>query len=417
VPAEWLGRPLAETRWMLEAARLLVDPVAYGRGVPRGNGRPVVAVPGFLASDNSLLLLRRWLQVVGYRPQTAGFLFNVDCADRAVERVERLVEALGATTGRRVAIVGHSRGGHLARATAARRPELVSHAISMGADLQGLYGISSPTRAAVGIVRRGLHLTRRSRDPDCIRARCNCAFIRDYTAPFPVDRVRLTSIYTRGDGVVRWERDRRGGRLRRGHRQPHWADGQPQGVSRDRRRACASGAPGCRRVVAAAVRGRRRRRAGAIDHRLDDLFGGLRPGSPSDPAREGQAVLEVAAGPSKRIDHSSAMPRLIGRSPVAVAASELGARGRLEFSLTGTMARSAVSRFRRSRHPQTSSRAPTWQRPRTPASACRRATHAANRTASATAQAERVAWRCRLVYELRHHVPLALRIFLITKNA
>ena len=51
-----------------------------------------------------------------------------------------------------------------------------------------------------------MHLTRRSRDPDCFRARCNCGFIRDYTAEFPVDRVRLTSIYTKGDGVVRWER-------------------------------------------------------------------------------------------------------------------------------------------------------------------------------------------------------------------
>lgn len=206
VPAEWLGRPLAETRWMLEAARLLADPVAYGRGVPSGDGRPVVVVPGFLASDESLLLLRRWLRLVGYRPHTAGFIFNVDCADRAVERVERLAEALNATTRRRVAIVGHSRGGHLARAVAARRPDLVSHAISMGADLQGLFGISSPTRAAIGIVRRGVHLTRRSRDPDCFRAHCSCGFIRDYTADFPVDRVRLTSIYTKGDGVVRWER-------------------------------------------------------------------------------------------------------------------------------------------------------------------------------------------------------------------
>ena len=150
VPAEWLGRPLAETRWVLEAARLFADPVAYGRGVPRGDGRPVIVVPGFLASDDSLLLLRRWLRIVGYRPHTAGFLFNVDCAERAVERVERLAEAINATTGRRVAIIGHSRGGHLARATAARRPDLVSHAISMGADLQGLFGISSPTRAAVG---------------------------------------------------------------------------------------------------------------------------------------------------------------------------------------------------------------------------------------------------------------------------
>jgi pimeloyl-ACP methyl ester carboxylesterase len=191
---------------MFEAARLIVDPVTYGRGIPRGDGRAVIVVPGFLASDDSLLLLRRWLRVIGYRPHTAGFLFNVDCADRALERVERLTEAVNATSGRRVAIIGHSRGGHLARAVAARRPELVSHAISMGADLQGLFGISSPTRAMVGIVRRGLHIARRSRDPDCSRARCSCGFIRDYTAAFPVDRVRFTSVYTKGDGVVRWER-------------------------------------------------------------------------------------------------------------------------------------------------------------------------------------------------------------------
>jgi hypothetical protein len=76
----------------------------------------------------------------------------------------------------------------------------------MGADLQGLFGISSPTRAAVDLVRRGLHLARRSRDPDCFRAHCSCGFIRDYTADFPVDRVHFTSIYTKGDGVVRWER-------------------------------------------------------------------------------------------------------------------------------------------------------------------------------------------------------------------
>jgi pimeloyl-ACP methyl ester carboxylesterase len=87
---------------------------------------------------------------------------------RALERVERLREALYATSARRVAIIGHSRGAVISRAAAARRPELVSHALSIGADLQGLIGISSPTRAAVGIVRRGIHIARRSRDPDLL---------------------------------------------------------------------------------------------------------------------------------------------------------------------------------------------------------------------------------------------------------
>ena len=32
---------------------------------------------------------------------------------------------------------------------------------------------------------------------------CGCAFTSGYRAPFPED-VRLTSIYSRGDGMVRW---------------------------------------------------------------------------------------------------------------------------------------------------------------------------------------------------------------------
>ena len=43
----WLGRPLAETRWTLELGRMLADPVWRGVGVPRGDGRPVVLMPGF----------------------------------------------------------------------------------------------------------------------------------------------------------------------------------------------------------------------------------------------------------------------------------------------------------------------------------------------------------------------------------
>jgi triacylglycerol lipase len=107
--------------------------------------------------------------------------------------------------GRRVALIGHSRGGHYARALAARRPDRVSQAISMGADLQGMLGASAPTLFAVGVARRVVHATGRARREARLTGHCGCSFSRDYARPFPFDRVRLTSIYSKGDGVVHWQ--------------------------------------------------------------------------------------------------------------------------------------------------------------------------------------------------------------------
>jgi triacylglycerol lipase len=202
----WWGRPLAETRWCLELGRLLADPVLYGgRGVTRGDGRPVVLMPGFLAGDQTLSVLGGWLHGVGYRPRVCGFITNTDCSDRALDRVERRVQALRRTYGRRVALIGHSRGGHFARALAARRPDLVSHAISMGADLQGMFGASAPTLFAVSAARRAVQATRRARTKNCLSGHCGCPFSHDYARPFPFEQVRLTSIYSKGDGVVHWQ--------------------------------------------------------------------------------------------------------------------------------------------------------------------------------------------------------------------
>jgi pimeloyl-ACP methyl ester carboxylesterase len=201
----WWGRPLAETRWQLELGRLLVDPVLRGQGVARGDGRPVLLLPGFLAGDQTLLVLAAWLWRIGYRPSTCGFVANVQCSDRAVEKVERRVEQLHRRHGRRVAVIGHSRGGHYARALGSRRPDLVSHAVSMGAGLREMLAISYPTEAAVAAARRAQQRTGGARSPRCLTEGCDCTFARDFAGPFPADRVRLTSIYSRGDGVVRWQ--------------------------------------------------------------------------------------------------------------------------------------------------------------------------------------------------------------------
>lgn len=203
----WWGRPLAETRAALELARLTVDPVFHGRGgIPRGDGRPVVLVPGFLAGDQTLAVLATWLQRLGYAPRTCGFVSNADCSNRALARLERRVTQLERRSGRRVAVIGHSRGGHLAKAVAAAKPDQVSHAISLGADLQHMLGISQPTLYAVAAVRSALLVSRRATAPGCLTERCECCFTRWYAGPFPDDRVRLTSVYSKGDGVVRWER-------------------------------------------------------------------------------------------------------------------------------------------------------------------------------------------------------------------
>lgn len=201
----WWGDHLRETRWQLELYRLLVDPVFWGNGVPRGDGRPIIVMPGFGGGDQTLLVLGGWLRRIGYRPQVCGFVANLGCSDRAAERIERQIERLHARHGRRVALIGHSRGGHYARALGHRRPELVSHAISVGAGLRRMLATSYPTQAAAATARQLVLRSGRARSPRCLTEACDCPFARDYADPFPDDRVRLTSVYSRGDGVVRWQ--------------------------------------------------------------------------------------------------------------------------------------------------------------------------------------------------------------------
>jgi triacylglycerol lipase len=201
----WWGHHLAEVRWQAELARLLADPIYRGVGIPHGDGTPVLLVPGFLAGDSSLLVMRRWLERIGYRPFDSGITMNVDCSDRALGRLDARLAKVHAATGRPVALVGHSRGAHFAKALAHWRPKRTSRVISIGAGLDTPFDISVPTKAAVAAV-RATHqrLDPRLAERGCLTDGCGCGFARHYGAPFPAD-IPLTSIYTREDGVVWWE--------------------------------------------------------------------------------------------------------------------------------------------------------------------------------------------------------------------
>jgi triacylglycerol lipase len=100
-----------------------------------GNGMAVLLIPGLLAPDRSLGLLARYLKRHGFTPRRAGIASNVDCSEREARRLEQRLEKAAYETGRRVAVVGQSRGGVFGRALAVRRPDLVGAVIGMGSPL------------------------------------------------------------------------------------------------------------------------------------------------------------------------------------------------------------------------------------------------------------------------------------------
>jgi len=201
----WWGHHLAEMRWQAELARLLTDPIYWGQGVPHGHGEPVLLVPGFLAGDSSLVVMREWLQRIGYTPFLSGILMNVDCSDRALRRLDARLEEVHAAAGRPVTLIGHSRGAHFAKALAHWRPDRTAAVISIGAGLDTPFDISLPTKAAVAAVRTAhQRRDRRLAARGCMTAGCGCAFARHYGAAFPA-QLPLTSIFSREDGVVWWE--------------------------------------------------------------------------------------------------------------------------------------------------------------------------------------------------------------------
>jgi pimeloyl-ACP methyl ester carboxylesterase len=185
----------------LTTPALLRHPVWRSRAV-EGGGTGVVVVPGFAGLDASMAVLRRWLQRRGYVAVGAALGTNVGCTADLVARLERRVAAHAAATGGPVVIVGHSRGGMLARMVAVRRPDLVRGVAMLGSpvldplDARGVARLLLP--ALVGLSARGVPGLL---DGDCLTGPCGDTTAAGLAAPL---RVPAVAIYSREDGVVGW---------------------------------------------------------------------------------------------------------------------------------------------------------------------------------------------------------------------
>ena len=188
----------------LELAKLRRDPVLRGEGVPRGDGAPVLLIPGFLAGDPSLKTMALWLRRIGYKPCRARMRINVDCTTRAVERLEEELAGLVDEHGRKALIVGQSRGGNMARLLAVRRPDLVAGIVTLGSPLGDHFAVHPLVRLHITLVGAlgtiGI--------PGLFRYGCQygdcCADARGHAAaPFPKG-TGFVSVYSRRDGIVDW---------------------------------------------------------------------------------------------------------------------------------------------------------------------------------------------------------------------
>ncbi len=178
---------LAEGRALFELAAFYATRPLLG-ALPKGDGHPVLVLPGFLASDTSTAPLRRLLADLGYAAHGWELGRNLKVDSQRVRDMEALLQRIHRTSGKKVSIVGWSLGGVFARELAKMHPKAVRQVISLGSPI-------SDDRRHTNAARLFEYLN--GKEPQPLR---EGRFQGLGEAP----PVPTTSILTKSDGIVHW---------------------------------------------------------------------------------------------------------------------------------------------------------------------------------------------------------------------
>jgi pimeloyl-ACP methyl ester carboxylesterase len=179
---------LGEIRAVFELGAFVVARPLLGL-LPKGDGHPVLVLPGFMASDSSTKPMRGLLADLGYDAYGWDLGRNVRVDGQRIQALVDRLLSIHRETGRKVSLIGWSLGGLLARELAKIHPEAVRQVISLGSPISDdrdhtnarkLFEMLNGNDAAP--VHHGHHFTGLNNAP-----------------PVPT-----TSILTKGDGVVHW---------------------------------------------------------------------------------------------------------------------------------------------------------------------------------------------------------------------
>ena len=136
---------LLEGRGLLEMA-LLPASLPLLMEAPRGDGHPVLLMPGFMASQTSLIGLKLMLQNKGYDVHTWGLGRNMGFRSKYANALPQKIRHLHYITGKKVSLVGWSLGGVFSMYGAQNSLECVRSIITLGSPVSvDAEGSQSPT--------------------------------------------------------------------------------------------------------------------------------------------------------------------------------------------------------------------------------------------------------------------------------
>ena len=99
---------------------------------PKGDGHPVLLLPGFMAEEGTLVALQTFLRGRGYKVQTWGLGRNVGFQRRHADALVEKLRYLQHQTGQKVSLIGWSLGGVFALYGTHQAPECVRQLITLG---------------------------------------------------------------------------------------------------------------------------------------------------------------------------------------------------------------------------------------------------------------------------------------------
>ena len=178
---------LAEGRAVFELAAFIATRPILGL-LPKGDGHPVLVLPGFMASDSSTKPMRRLLDDLGYASYGWDLGRNVRVDLQRVHEMEALLLKIQKESGCKVSIVGWSLGGVFARELAKLQPQAVRQVISLGSPIHDDRRHTNASR---------LFEYFNGKDPEPVKK-------GHFTGLEKAPLVPTTSILTKTDGIVHW---------------------------------------------------------------------------------------------------------------------------------------------------------------------------------------------------------------------